>query len=219
MINKKLHIEILGKKYLWYQILQVVHNALKADGLIEKQVSAIAMAQIVRKVWPCKGDSDEVILAYARQLTREGRGFVRSNASLKRATERRELKKELLKVGNTYAAINMDAHATDAVRALEAQLSKLSIAYQRELPVTVYTGKGRKAVKLYILDFYLPEYNLAIEVDGGYHNTAAQRKLDATRDKLVKEQKCPTVRLDNHIACMPGFSVLDYLPKRQRPAA
>lgn len=38
----------------------------------------------------------------------------------------------------------------------------------------------------YIVDFYLPDYNVVIEVDGGYHNTKIQKEKDAKREKFIR---------------------------------
>lgn len=38
----------------------------------------------------------------------------------------------------------------------------------------------------YIVDFYLPDYNVVIEVDGGYHNTKVQKEKDVRREKFIR---------------------------------
>lgn len=38
----------------------------------------------------------------------------------------------------------------------------------------------------YIVDFYLPEYNVVLEIDGGYHNDPEQRLKDSRREKFLK---------------------------------
>ena len=42
----------------------------------------------------------------------------------------------------------------------------------------IYTPKS-----FYIADFFLNRYRLVIEVDGGYHNTEQQKKLDDVKEK------------------------------------
>ena len=39
-----------------------------------------------------------------------------------------------------------------------------------------------------ICDFWLPEQNVFVEVDGGYHNTEAQKQKDAIRDWVLAEK-------------------------------
>jgi very-short-patch-repair endonuclease len=38
----------------------------------------------------------------------------------------------------------------------------------------------------YILDFYCPNMNLAVELDGGQHNQCESKKYDAARLKYLK---------------------------------
>lgn len=44
-------------------------------------------------------------------------------------------------------------------------------------------GKG-----FYIVDFYLPEKNIVIEIDGGYHNSTEQKQRDKDRSKALKAE-------------------------------
>lgn len=37
-------------------------------------------------------------------------------------------------------------------------------------------------IKRYIVDFYLPKFNMILEIDGGYHNKPKQRTKDLIRD-------------------------------------
>lgn len=40
--------------------------------------------------------------------------------------------------------------------------------------------------KYYILDFFLPDSKLAVEIDGGYHDTVEQKRNDLDRTKRLK---------------------------------
>lgn len=60
-------------------------------------------------------------------------------------------------------------------------LKELNIKY--EFQKIFYTEKS-----FYIADFYLNDYNIVIEIDGGYHNTVEQKEKDSKRTKaLIKE--------------------------------
>jgi leucyl-tRNA synthetase len=49
-----------------------------------------------------------------------------------------------------------------------------------------------------IVDFYLPRpYRLAIEIDGGYHNTEDQRRRDDRKEMYLATQKVRVLRLTN----------------------
>ena len=40
-----------------------------------------------------------------------------------------------------------------------------------------------------IVDFYIPMIKLAIEIDGGYHDSAEQRRKDKFKDKMLLEKR------------------------------
>ena len=52
-------------------------------------------------------------------------------------------------------------------------------------------------VDIFILDFYCHECRLAIEVDGGIHNTATQREWDENRTFELNELEIKVVRFTN----------------------
>lgn len=63
-------------------------------------------------------------------------------------------------------------------------LSGLKIRYEFQHIVFV------KGFKFFILDFYLPDYNIGIEIDGGYHFTEEQYLKDCERtDAILKDIK------------------------------
>lgn len=73
------------------------------------------------------------------------------------------------------------------------KLDKLKIKYKWQWCYTdEYIGG--------IVDFYLEGRKLAIEVDGGYHNTSYQRGRDKTKDFVLKQKKIKVIRLTNEQA-------------------
>lgn len=50
----------------------------------------------------------------------------------------------------------------------------------------------------YIVDFYSPKINLAIEIDGKSHDTDAKREYDSTRDDVIKQLGINIIRFRNH---------------------
>lgn len=86
---------------------------------------------------------------------------------------------------------HLRAHATHAERVLQGKLKALKIRnrFQR-----AFIGKHCYL----IVDFYLPRYNLCIEVDGGYHTKPEQQAKDRRRDACLQKYKgLPTLRLTN----------------------
>ena len=54
-----------------------------------------------------------------------------------------------------------------------------------------------KKNKVYFLDFYLPDYSIAIEIDGKYHSTEEQIKKDIERDADLQKLGIKTFRITN----------------------
>ncbi|MBQ8283066.1 MAG: endonuclease domain-containing protein [Paraprevotella sp.] len=49
----------------------------------------------------------------------------------------------------------------------------------------------------YIVDFYIPDSKLVIEVDGGYHAEREQREDDAVREEILNKMGYRVVRFSN----------------------
>lgn len=49
----------------------------------------------------------------------------------------------------------------------------------------------------YIADFYLPDYNMIVEIDGGYHRNADQKKKDRKRDSFFRKLGYIVFRIKN----------------------
>jgi very-short-patch-repair endonuclease len=48
-----------------------------------------------------------------------------------------------------------------------------------------------------IADFYLPEFNMVVEIDGKYHETAKQKIRDHFKDKYYAKRKMKVLRIKN----------------------
>jgi len=55
--------------------------------------------------------------------------------------------------------------------------------------------KRQYSVDQYIIDFYCAELKLAIEIDGGTHNTSVQKKKDIIRQKYLEGFNIMFVRI------------------------
>ena len=61
-----------------------------------------------------------------------------------------------------------------------------------------YLLKGKYKGYHCIVDFYIPMLKLAIEVDGGYHNSVKQIRKDKFKDKiLLQKRKIKVIRIKN----------------------
>lgn len=71
---------------------------------------------------------------------------------------------------------------TEAERKFSKILKWLNIDFEMQC---VFSCRG----KLFIVDFYLPQYKIVIEIDGGYHNTPQQQKSDSQREQQLKKHE------------------------------
>jgi len=77
----------------------------------------------------------------------------------------------------------------------------------------------------FVLDFYCPAVKLAIEIDGGQHNTAPERASDEERTRYLKARGIRVLRFWNHevLQDLPGVSEQIWedlhLPPSQPPPA
>lgn len=65
-------------------------------------------------------------------------------------------------------------------------------------PFRKYKFRSQHPLQLYILDFYSHSLRLAIEVDGEYHNSDEQKKLDLERTETLEFQGLQVIRFDNN---------------------
>jgi very-short-patch-repair endonuclease len=66
----------------------------------------------------------------------------------------------------------------------------------------------------YILDFYCPEKNLAVELDGGQHNLSEGKEYDAGRTTYLNGHGIEVVRFWNHEVLMDMQIVLEKLEQK-----
>lgn len=73
----------------------------------------------------------------------------------------------------------------------------------------ILIGQGYKVIRqqpidtgrrIYFADLYLPEYRIIVELDGGYHNTKNQKRLDNNRSAGLWRMGYHVLRLANRDA-------------------
>lgn len=102
----------------------------------------------------------------------------------------------------TVYARTMRKQPTDAEAVLWRRLRgrQLGVRFRRQHPVAGY-----------IIDFYCPEARLAIELDGGGHADANQRRYDERRDRTLTEQGIRVMRLWNPDVLREQEAVLELI--------
>ena len=68
--------------------------------------------------------------------------------------------------------------------------------YLKSLQVNVLR---QKPIDHFIVDFYIPDYNLVIEVDGKIHNTLKNKKYDSFKDTMLKLYGLSVLRITNEM--------------------
>lgn len=84
---------------------------------------------------------------------------------------------------------------TFAERVLKDILDEYKILY--EFQHVVYIHNNYVINRFYIADFFIPKFNLIIELDGGYHSTPEQKRKDYIRDENIKNSNYYILRIDN----------------------
>jgi len=78
----------------------------------------------------------------------------------------------------------------------------------KQLPLTVHR---QKVIGCYVVDFYIAQANLVIELDGSQHYDPDGQIKDAQRDAYLKAQGLTVVRIPNN-AIKDNFSgVCEYI--------
>jgi adenine-specific DNA-methyltransferase len=78
--------------------------------------------------------------------------------------------------------------------------------------------RRQHAIAGYILDFYCDAAKLAIELDGGQHNTDQARRYDADRSLFLQERGIVVLRYWNHEVFEELESVLESIYSALTPA-
>lgn len=100
-----------------------------------------------------------------------------------------------------YSYKEMQPHCLEWVeqRIKEGTATKSELRFKEELDKKgiVYIEQAFFCIrnKFFFLDFFLPEYNIAVEIDGGYHTN--QQEYDHARDNLFAKIGITTKRLWN----------------------
>lgn len=71
----------------------------------------------------------------------------------------------------------------------------------------------------YVLDFYCAELQLAVELDGGQHNSPERRVHDSRREAFLRAKGIETLRFTNHAMLTDTDTVLNVIWDRTRRQA
>ena len=74
--------------------------------------------------------------------------------------------------------------------------------------------RRQHSVGKYVLDFYCPECQLAVELDGEAHFTSIRAEYDVAREEFIKSLKIRTVRFENRLVFENLEGVLETIKER-----
>ena len=86
--------------------------------------------------------------------------------------------------------------STSAEKAACGILARMGIVYVKQYPI--WTGR-----KQYFADIYIPKLKLVLEIDGAYHYTTKQERLDSNRSAGIRRLGYHVCRLSNSDARKP----------------
>ncbi len=110
------------------------------------------------------------------------------------ASEEKETGRYFQTADNTYWNILKEYGRENRKHATEAEDKLWQLLRNNQVGVKV---RRQHTIQGYIVDFALLEINLAIEVDGEYHNTKEQELFDDARTKYLHEFKIEVLRFTN----------------------
>ena len=80
-------------------------------------------------------------------------------------------------------------------RSMTKEERRIYSRFLKGLPVTV---NRQKQIGNYIVDFFIAEERLVIEIDGSQHYSEEGRSADAERDEWLRSQNMRVIRYTNH---------------------
>lgn len=135
---------------------------------------------------------------------------------------KKEVKERKYTEDPEFAALTMEQKAevfknklitnqTEAEKTFKAILKSAEIEYSFQHIIFYRKTTGAKSCSFYIADFYLPRYNTIVEIDGGYHDSKEQKKIDKERTKAIKNNGIAHVKryTNNDVLTDQSFILAD----------
>ena len=102
-------------------------------------------------------------------------------------------------------------------RELRKNLTTAEAVLWKNLQGSRMAGKKfrrQHSVGKYVLDFYCPECQLAVELDGEAHFTSIRAEYDVAREEFIKSLKIRIVRFENRLVFENLEGVLETIKER-----
>ena len=95
---------------------------------------------------------------------------------------------------NTFSNSDLTVFAKELRKNMTRHERHLWYDFLKTLPLTVHR---QKVIGTYIVDFYIAEKKLVIELDGSQHYDLPGKQSDAARDQDLREQGLTVLRYAN----------------------
>lgn len=97
----------------------------------------------------------------------------------------------------SYRRNDLLLNETAAEKAIARILTQAGYEFVKQYPLRSKSGK------LFYADILIPKLKLIVEVDGGYHYTQDQKRLDANRSSVIRSLGLHVYRFSNRDARNP----------------
>jgi very-short-patch-repair endonuclease len=105
---------------------------------------------------------------------------------------------DYLKIEGMFAGATPDTRKfARKLRASQTDSEAKLWSYLKTKPLG-FKFRRQHPFNLYVLDFYCHKLRLAIEIDGEYHNTQQQQKMDLIRTTSISKYNVDVIRFTNH---------------------
>lgn len=98
-----------------------------------------------------------------------------------------------MRIEKSIRRLELLSKSTSAEKAACTILGSMRIKYISQFPIK--TGR-----KTYYADIFIPSLRLILEIDGDYHHTREQSRLDKNRSTGIRRLSYHVCRLSNHDA-------------------
>jgi len=86
---------------------------------------------------------------------------------------------------------------TNSEKYFASYLISVGVDFKFQQIISIRDYKTKKEKFFYIVDFYIPKYNLIVEIDGLYHFTKTQLEKDIVRENMLRSRGFNILRLTN----------------------
>lgn len=198
MSHKKLPIE-LCLKFIDFEEVEYLIKYLREDNPNRKLTLKLS-SQLVKARDRKKASIEKKKKAAERKL--KGKETVLLN--LKKSQAKRKIFEEVDLISPDYRILDVAKKyrdelvekQTDSEKIIKAHLKSLNVKFEFQYIVFIDDNK------FFIVDFFLPDYNIVLEIDGGYHSEIMQKIKDEERIKRLRKLGIKKVERLTNFECV-----------------